>query len=549
MATVINTKLGEHRGKKRVWIEGKKLSREGYESGMKYDVEFKNNQVKIQINKSGRYTVSKRTRNGLTQPIIELKADQLAEIFDGVEMLRVAIRQGRIIITAHHQESLVKERVERLVNKMQTGEPLSVCSLFHGGGVIDSALHKGLEDAGLNSRISVAVELEGKYLESSLENNEELWDDDSMVIESPIQSVNLGKNAPQCDVLISGIPCVGASKSGRTKNKLKFAESHSSAGAMFFSFLRFCETLNPSIIIIENVPEYANTASWEVICSVLGTLGYTMQARILNGNEFGALENRDRLCAVAISRGINGFDLDSVQPVREKPSKLSDVLENIPLDSDRWKNFEYLAEKEKRDKAAGKGFSRQLLTGDEPFCGTIGKGYAKCRSTEPFIIHPLNPSLSRILLPTEHASVKGIPHHVINFLSDTTAHEILGQSVIYPVFEAVAHSLGESLWQWQGYTTAKVEMVDDNQPSIGGEDFQWAPAVIDDQGRLKLTPAAERSGLSLNMLEPEGSEQFRIVIRDPAGTTVSSNRDACNLVPVSVIEKGVMQIPADAQIH
>ncbi len=32
MATIINTKLGEHRGKKRVWLEGAKLSRGGLQS-------------------------------------------------------------------------------------------------------------------------------------------------------------------------------------------------------------------------------------------------------------------------------------------------------------------------------------------------------------------------------------------------------------------------------------------------------------------------------------------------------------------------------------
>ncbi len=59
-------------------------------------------------------------------------------------------------------------------------------------------------------------------------------------------------------------------------------------------------------------------------------------------------------------------------------------LEPVPLDSERWKSFDYLAEKELRDKAAGKGFSRQLLTGDDEFCGTIGKDYAKMQKYRTF---------------------------------------------------------------------------------------------------------------------------------------------------------------------
>lgn len=445
MATIVNTKLGEHRGNKRIWLEGQKLTREGYRPGMKYDLEIRDSQVLLRVNEEGRFTVSKRERNGVVSPIIDLTTKELAEIFDGVDMLRVAIKSNKIIISAHHQHQRVKERVERLVSKISSGKPLSVASLFHGGGVIDLALHKGLHDAGIKSKVAVAVELESKYLDSSLRNNPELWDENSMVIESPIEAVSLNRNPPPVDILVGGIPCTGASKSGRSKNKLEFAESHEAAGAMFFNFLQFVDVLNPSIVIIENVPEYQNTASMVVIRSVLGSLGYDIQERILDGNAFGVLERRKRLCAVAISKGIDGFNLENVVPVRTKERCLNDILEHVPSDSPRWKTFDYLADKEKRDKAAGKGFSRQLLTGEEEFCGTVGRFYAKCRSTEPFIINSEQPELSRLLTPIEHCRVKGIPQEVIEGLADTTAHEILGQSVIFPAFEAVAKALGDSL--------------------------------------------------------------------------------------------------------
>ncbi len=543
MATIINTKLGEHRGKRRIWLEGQKLAREGYEPGMKYDVEFKDSQVQFHICDTGRYTVSKRTRNGRIYPIIDLSAEQLAEIFDGVEMLRVALRRGRIVVTAHHQELLVKERVERLVNKLQNGEPLATCSLFHGGGVIDSAIHKGLESAGIDSKIAVAVELEGKYLDSSLTNNPQLWDDASVVIESPIQSVNLGRSAPQVDLLFGGVPCTGASRSGRSKGKLEFAESHESAGAMFFSFLRFVEQLNPAIVVMENVPEYQNTASMEVIRSVLGTLGYHLHEDVFNGNEFGALENRNRFCMIAVSKGISRFDMNLIQPTRKKEACLNDILDDVPLDSNRWKGFEYLAEKEKRDKAAGKGFARQLLTGTEDKCGTIGRGYAKCRSTEPFLVHPENPDLSRIFTPNEHARLKGIPEGVIDGLSDKTAHEILGQSVIFPVFEAVGHAIGTHLWHWLGYKTVQVEVVDEDQPCIGGDDFHWAPALVDSNGRVKLTPLAQRQGMPISLAGGKnGSDIVELAIHNSNGTSVSSFHQPCDYVPARFNQQGELQV-------
>lgn len=99
---------------------------------------------------------------------------------------------------------------------------------------------------------------------------------------------------------------------------------------------------------------------------------------------------------------------------------------------------------------AGKGFSRQLLTGDEGSCNTINRTYNKGQSTGVYIVHPADPELSRLLTPVEHARVKGIPEGIIAGLPDTTAHEVLGQSVVYPAFQAVAQSLALSMWEMMG---------------------------------------------------------------------------------------------------
>lgn len=534
MATIVNTKLGEHRGKKRLWLEGQKLLREGYLPGMKFDLELKDSQVVLRVKEDGNFTVSKRERNGRISPIIDLTAQELSSVFDGVEILKVFIRNGSIVISAHHQQERVIERVSRLINKLENGDVLSVCSLFHGGGILDKAVHSGFNKAGIASAISVAVEMEGKYLDSSLANNPELWNETSIVIESPIQAVNLSKRPPQVDILVAGIPCTGASKSGRSKNKLEFAESHEEAGALFFNFLQFVEAVNPSIVLIENVPEYQNTASMEVIRSVLTSLGYSLQERILDGNEFGVIERRKRLCVVALSKGIEGFQLGLVQPIRTKENCLNDILDTVPLDSERWKSFDYLADKEIRDKAAGKGFSRQLLTADSLFCGTIGKDYAKCRSTEPFIVHPEHSGLSRILTPLEHCRVKGIPEVVISGLSDTTAHQVLGQSIVFPAFEALALNLGNSLWNWIGMMPIMVEVVDDAQPCIGGEDFHWATALVDPKGTIKLSPAAKKRGMPFNIMDGQ------LAVYTPNGTKKSCGHKPCEFLPVLMQEDSIM---------
>ncbi|WP_245008839.1 DNA cytosine methyltransferase [Pseudovibrio brasiliensis] len=252
MPTIVNTKVSLNKGRKRVWIEGEKLRREGIEAGQYYDLTVEGEQLVLTINDFGARKVSRRKKGSIINPVIDLTASEVAELFSDAQMIRVVIKDQQITICAHHKDKRIEERVSRLMHKLNNKEPLDVCSLFHGGGVLDAAIHDGLEQTGLKSRLAVAVEIEPEYLASSMRNNA-FWDSKSIAIEGPIEAVNLGKSPAPASILLAGLPCTGASKSGRAKNKLQFAESHDTAGAMFFHFLQFVQAVNPAIIFIENV--------------------------------------------------------------------------------------------------------------------------------------------------------------------------------------------------------------------------------------------------------------------------------------------------------
>ncbi len=164
---------------------------------------------------------------------------------------------------------------------------------------------------------------------------------------------------------------------------------------------------------------------------------------VIVGRELGAFEDRKRLCMLAVSNGIEfAFDL---KPVRRREQSLGEVLENVPENASCWKSLEHLDAKQERDRAAGKGFTMQIVGPESTKVGTIGKGYARIRSTEPLVQHPGNPTLKRLLTVTEHCKVKGIDPNLIKGVSSTRAHEMLGQSVLAPAFEAIGLNLGECL--------------------------------------------------------------------------------------------------------
>lgn len=349
MTTLLNIKLGESRGVARIWLEGQKLAHAGLKVGdsyaMREDLQNKRLElVKADAGASKTFTVSKRERNGVTSPLMEIRTDLLKTLFEGCEKVRVAIRKGRILVTALQIDLRIKERVERLKTKLLNKEKLATGSLFLGGGVLDKAIHSGLMAAGVAAFIQVGVEIEGDYLDVALRNSPELWSEHSIAINSDVRDVGFA-NTPPLDICVAGIPCTGASLAGRAKNKLEFAEDHSSAGTLFFDALEFIKSSNPIAAIIENVPQFASTASMAVIRSVLTSLGYQLYETVLNGVDFGAIENRNRMVLVAITKGLDA-EFSFPVPGEQQPRTVGSILEDIPVDSTRWKSYDYLEAKQ-----------------------------------------------------------------------------------------------------------------------------------------------------------------------------------------------------------
>ena len=445
MATLIQTKIGENRGKPRLWVEGQRLAREGILPGMRFRMAIEDGYLTLHALSATQvgHSVRISERKASKRPLFEI-TDKVLDTLFGIDT-RVVIKfsPGKMRITRHHLDVKRNARESAFQERLREGKPLRVASLYHGGGVVDSAVHEGLADAGIMSYCKLACEIEAAYIESSLTNNAHLFREDSLILHSPIEQLDftLPSNV-SADLILAGVPCVGASRSGRAKNKLDHAEQHSSAGAQFFAFLRMIERVNPAMAILENVSEYQNTAGYAVVLSVLETLGYRVQERILNGLEFGALEDRNRLVMVAVSEGLVGFDMAQIVPVCAKPPAVADILDRAEDVADLWRDFKGLREKEERDIAAGKGFRRQIVTPEAESVGTIGRGYMKGRSTEPQLQHPTDPKLTRLFSVREHARIKRIPERIVAGLSATVAHEIMGQSVIYSVFRAVGRALG-----------------------------------------------------------------------------------------------------------
>lgn len=447
MQTYKTATLGAHKGAPRLWIEGYFPERAGFEPGTKYEAIKNDEYVVLRLAEDGKRVVSSKVTRGRTIPVIDLNSHKLLDIFPEGSALRLVMKPGEIVIAPLASEKRRQARTRRLAEKLQRNEPLSVGALAYGGGVLDHALHAGLVSAGVKASLKVANEIRDDMAEQAALHNE-TFERDTIALVAPLQEVVFDERAmaqlPKVDILTAGLPCSGASVAGRAKRGLSQPEQHPLVGHLVAAAVAFIAKVNPSVFVLENVPQYANTASAAILRSQLRDLHYDVHEREFLATEWGDLEKRKRWCMVAVTRGIP-FDLEALLPKPFELRPLSSILEPLEAVADRWSEMKGLKAKQERDKAAGKGFMMQIYDGSETEINTLTKGITKNRSTDPKIRHPDNPDLLRIPTAREHARCKGVPEHLIEGLSQTLAHELLGQGICYAPFKALGAHLGRAL--------------------------------------------------------------------------------------------------------
>lgn len=439
----------QNRGKPRIWLEGGEISGAGLKAGDSYSVTIAGGSVILRADPNGNRVISRKSaKNGEDLPIIDLNSAKLLGLFEGMSAIRMVQFEGEIYLSPIPTELRKKDRLRRLRNKLQNGEPLTMGSMAHGGGVLSHAVHTGLEEAGVPSRLAWANEIRPELLEHASKKNS-TWTDGTVMIAAPMQEFAFDQRAmahlKPTDIVEAGWPCSGASKAGRAKRKTSMPEEHPEVGHLVVAGLMIIGRANPAIFLLENVIQYASSASAAILRNQLRDLGYTTHETILRGSDTSALEGgRERWCLVAVTEGLE-FSWDMLQFPEKELVRLSDELDEIPLDSPVWSEMRGLKAKQERDKEAGKSFLMQIYDADATKVNTITKGYARVRSTDPKLRHPENPDLLRQFTPNEHARFKQVPPELIEGLSATVAHELLGQGINYEPFRVAGRAIADCI--------------------------------------------------------------------------------------------------------
>lgn len=287
------------------------------------------------------------------------------------------------------------------------------------------------------------------------------------------------KLVPDHEVLVAGFPCQPFSIAGVSK-KNALGRAHgfecTTQGTLFFDVARILAVKQPLGFLLENVKNlksHDGGKTFRIITDTLDELGYWVadvdlggpsDPKILDAKNF-VPQHRERIVLVGFRKDLNvqeGFTLKDIEKrFPKKVPLLGDILdEEHPKYVLTEKLWSYLYDYAKKHKAKGNGFGFGLFCPDSTETRTLSARYYKDGS-EILIDRGWDMSLDfedndierrpRRLTPRECSRLMGFDapgeSDFVIPVSDTQAYKQFGNSVVLPVFEAVAKMMAPRILQ------------------------------------------------------------------------------------------------------
>ncbi|MCR5625364.1 MAG: DNA (cytosine-5-)-methyltransferase [Lachnospiraceae bacterium] len=249
---------------------------------------------------------------------------------------------------------------------------------------------------------------------------------------------------PEHDVLIGGFPCQPFSTLGKLKG---FKDEE--RGTLFFVIKEILKKSNSKVVVLENVKNIVNHdkgKTFERIKKELDEIGFTCFSHILNSQDYGVPQRRNRMFLVGVRRDC--FDTKEFVFPEKKELKITtqDLLDD-KVDE------KYFLTKKLEPTILGYGTKGYIVkpTIDLPvsktLCATMHKMHRA--SQDNYVTDEKNfkkiKSNNRIavrkLTPNECRQLQGFPSDWKQVVSDTQAYKQFGNAVTVNVAYAVASSL------------------------------------------------------------------------------------------------------------
>ncbi len=215
-------------------------------------------------------------------------------------------------------------------------QSFSSIELFAGAG----GLALGLEKAGFHHLALIEIDRDAS---DTLRVNRPEWN----VINEDISNITnqdlkeyFGLEEGELDLLSGGAPCQSFSYAGK---RLGLEDAR---GTLFYHYAKFLDQLRPKVFLFENVRgllTHDGGKTYEIICSIFKSCGYSIEKQVLNAWDHGAPQKRERLLTIGIRNDL----IDKIKISFPKPRDYRPVLRDVLLDCPSSEGAEYSEKKRK----------------------------------------------------------------------------------------------------------------------------------------------------------------------------------------------------------
>lgn len=212
---------------------------------------------------------------------------------------------------------LITIGINNILNELDANDnKIRFIDLFCGLGGIRIGFEQALEELGLTGKCVFSSDIK----KAAITAYTNYFGDNP---ECDITKVNPSQ-LPNFDFLLAGFPCQAFSQAGLG---LGFQDTR---GTLFFDVAKILLEKKPKGFVLENVEGLVNHdkgRTYKVILKTLTDLGYSVEAKVLNGKDFGLAQSRNRIYFVGI-RDKEAPTLDDFDTIT---AKLSDIIDySIP---------------------------------------------------------------------------------------------------------------------------------------------------------------------------------------------------------------------------
>jgi DNA (cytosine-5)-methyltransferase 1 len=257
------------------------------------------------------------------------------------------------------------------------------------------------------------------------------------------------RDIPDHDVLLAGFPCQPFSNIGRREGF-----SHATQGTLFFDVLRIIKEKQPKAFLLENVKglltnDDGNT--FRIIDKNLKALGYTVFSKVLDAQNFGLAQRRERIVIIGFhpNLAINEFIIPEGN--LQKRVSVNTILESNKEGYSISKHLQksYLF---KRDD----GRPQLVDENSEIQVNTLCASYHKIQRLTGTFVKDGETGI-RMFSELELKRLMGFPDDFIVPVSKTQMYRQFGNSVAVPMIKAVADAMKARLFmQSEHEQTAKL---------------------------------------------------------------------------------------------